>query len=37
MRDQRLDLQKFQSFFELPDMDQTRPANAKVILTFVLR
>ncbi|CAL1140606.1 unnamed protein product [Cladocopium goreaui] len=36
MRDQRLDLQKFQSFFELPDMDQTRPANAKVILTFVM-
>lgn len=32
----RLTQNQFQSFFELPDMDQTRPANAKVILTFVM-
>lgn len=44
MWDQRLNLEKppatltqsqFQTFFELPDMDQTRPF-AKVILTFVM-
>eukprot|EP00434_Breviolum_minutum_P013045 symbB.v1.2.011493.t1/scaffold768.1/size164025/6 len=44
MRDHRLDLEnppptltqnQFQTFFELPDMDQTRPF-AKVILTFVM-